>query len=76
VFQPPQDPTVMAALLLVNSGPAAWQGLLAAHVSDRSGHCSGCSSTAAGAPVWPCTLRAIAEIAQQLATAADRRSRH
>jgi hypothetical protein len=56
-----------AASLLVERSNRAWFRLLDEHVPDISGHCPACSSTALGAPVWPCTLWSIARHAQLLA---------
>ncbi|MBA2324838.1 MAG: hypothetical protein H0V92_12790 [Pseudonocardiales bacterium] len=55
-----------AALLLVERSHQGWLRLLEEHVADASGHCHACSSTALGAPVWPCTLWSIARQAQHL----------
>jgi hypothetical protein len=37
-----------------------WRRLLGLHVADGTGHCAGCRSAVGGAPVWPCTLYALA----------------
>ena len=62
-----------AALFLVGSGPQAWRGMLDQHVPDRTGHCAGCRSQTHGSPLWPCTLRAIAESARDIAAVAGQR---
>lgn len=46
--------------------PETWRWLLAKHVADDTGHCEACRWASRGAPVWPCTLRFVAEEAQRI----------
>jgi hypothetical protein len=46
--------------------PGVWRRLLAAHVSDRLGRCSGCRSATGSGERWPCSLYRIASEAQRL----------
>lgn len=64
--RPAQSPAQMIGQLLCTD-ERAWRRLLDLHVADRTGHCAGCQSSAGGAPVWPCTLRAGAEEARKAA---------
>ena len=58
----------VAALTLVKFTADGGLGLLEAHVSDDSGHCRACYSSAGLSPVWPCILWTIASQAQVLAS--------
>jgi len=55
----PQTPMRALAPFLA-ADDRLWRRLLDLHVADRTGHCAGCRSATGGAPVWPCTLRALA----------------
>jgi hypothetical protein len=46
--------------------PGVWRRLLAAHVPDRLGRCSGCRSATGSGERWPCSLHRIATDAQRL----------
>jgi len=50
--------------------PDVWPRLQLVHVADRTGHCRACTSHATGSPVWPCRLRALADEAELVASAA------
>ncbi|MDQ2708942.1 MAG: hypothetical protein M3Z25_15465 [Actinomycetota bacterium] len=54
-----------AARLLVDYSDRGWVRMLAEHVADPNGHCRACSSSAVGAPVWPCSLCSITRHAEQ-----------
>ena len=55
-----------AARVLVDYSDWGWVRMLAEQVAGPSGHCRACSSSAVGAPVWPCSLWSIAGHAEQL----------
>jgi len=60
-------PNVTDLPALLADMPGVVEGLLAAHVPDDRGRCAGCSGQrATGAPVWPCTLRNVAERASRI----------
>jgi hypothetical protein len=66
-----QDPAQILAgvvKVLASADPGIWRGLLEDHRSDSSGCCTSCYIHGVGAAHWPCTLRAVAERAQQLAS--------
>ncbi len=46
--------------------PQVWRRLLAAHVADRLGRCTGCRSSSGSGEVWPCTLHRTAAEAERL----------
>jgi hypothetical protein len=46
-----------------------WQALLATHVKDWDGRCSGCRWQTRPADRWPCDLYLVAAAAQRLASA-------
>jgi hypothetical protein len=46
--------------------PGVWRRLLAAHVPDRLGRCSGCRSDTGSGERWPCSLHRIAVEARRL----------
>ncbi|WP_214403531.1 hypothetical protein [Pseudonocardia lacus] len=53
--------------LLSDLGATAVGTLLAQHVDDGRGYCRACSLPQAGPSRWPCTLRAAAVAARDLA---------
>ena len=64
---PSGSPLLAAAQLLVTQDPNSWRRLMAAHTADAGGRCRACRSAASGAaPVWPCGLAVIAELAERL----------
>jgi hypothetical protein len=67
--RPGEQPSIKAvselALLVVEFDGVADQ-LLAAHVDDGRGYCHGCWFPQTPAPIWPCTLFAIAREAHAL----------
>ena len=46
--------------------PEVWRRLLAAHIPDRLGRCSGCRSASGPGERWPCSLHRIASDARRL----------
>lgn len=46
--------------------PWIWMRLLDEHEPDHLGHCRTCRK-----PVWPCTLRVVAELAKELRNPAE-----
>ena len=60
------------AEVLATGDPTMWRRLLADHLADDQGRCTSCHISGVGSPYWPCTLRAVAERAQELATVAAR----
>lgn len=46
--------------------PETWRWLLAKHIADEDGRCGACRWASRGAPMWPCTLRFVAEEAQRI----------
>jgi hypothetical protein len=62
----PEQVVAGVASTLAVYHPELWRQLLDTHISDNSGRCGACSSGAGHRPVWPCTLRIIAEIAEEL----------
>lgn len=57
------------AKILAEVDPGAWRRLLAEHTADHSGHCRACRPSSGAAPVWPCSLRAIADEAERITAA-------
>jgi hypothetical protein len=60
----------IAQLLATSWSEEAVEQILEAHTADPSGHCEGCRSQVSASPVWPCRLRAIAEEAHRIRSAA------
>jgi hypothetical protein len=62
------DPQVTAVPMaaIMSDMPEVWRRLLAAHVPDRLGRCSGCRSATGSGERWPCSLHRIASDAQRL----------
>jgi hypothetical protein len=56
----PNDGGVQVLAQYLAADDHVWRRLLALHVADSTGHCAGCRSATGGAPVWPCTLHALA----------------
>lgn len=54
--------------------PEVWQRLLATHVPDPHGRCSGCRWQTRSADLWPCNLYLLAAAAQRMAKAPGGRS--
>jgi hypothetical protein len=46
--------------------PEVWRRLLAAHVPDRMGRCTGCRTANGSGERWPCTLHRISTEARRL----------
>lgn len=46
--------------------PEVWRRLLAAHVADRMGRCTGCRTSSGSGERWPCSLHRIASEAERL----------
>lgn len=67
------QPTPSVAQILAAGDPGVWRRLSAEHVADHSGRCRACVRSSGASPVWPCSLRAIADEAERI-TAADRRT--
>ena len=61
----PQEAAVPMAAIM-SGMPEVWRKLLAAHVPDRLGRCSGCRSATGSGERWPCSLHRIASDAQRL----------
>lgn len=61
----PQHTAVPMAAIM-SGMPEVWRKLLAAHVPDRLGRCSGCRSATGSGERWPCSLHRIASDAQRL----------
>lgn len=59
-----EPPVPMAAIM--SSMPEVWRRLLAEHVPDRLGRCSGCRTATGSGGRWPCSLQRIASDAQRL----------
>lgn len=53
--------------VIADGDPGVWMRLRADHVAGPDGHCHACRSSNGAAPVWPCTLRAIADEAARRA---------
>jgi hypothetical protein len=56
----------IAEILAVAYPDAAVRQLLAEHIADASGHCSGCRSATSASPVWPCRLWEIGKESERL----------
>lgn len=56
----------IAQLLATSWSEEAVEQILDAHTADASGHCAGCRSQVAAAPVWPCRLYAIGDEARRI----------
>ena len=61
--EPADDPSMAAVMAGM---PVVWRRLLAAHVSDRLGHCAECRTANGSGQRWPCSLRRIAEDAERI----------
>jgi hypothetical protein len=48
--------------------PTLWTRLLSDHVADAAGRCCACTKGGTGLPGanWPCTIRAVADLARRL----------
>jgi hypothetical protein len=60
------DATTVPMAAVIADMPGVWRRLLAAHVPDRLGRCSGCRSATGSGERWPCSLHRIAADAQRL----------
>lgn len=57
----------VAAAMAATGNPAGWRALQSAHVSDGRGGCRSCRDVGRGtAQPWPCALRLITEMAEQI----------
>ena len=59
------------ARVLADGDPQTWTTLRARHTPGRDGRCTVCRSSRQPAERWPCTLRAIADQAADLASCSD-----
>ncbi|MHA6781518.1 hypothetical protein ACVGOW_11060 [Pseudonocardia saturnea] len=46
--------------------PQVWRRLLAAHLPDRLGRCTGCRYASGSGEKWPCNLHRVASEAERL----------
>jgi hypothetical protein len=60
----PERALFLAAAREIARMPGMVDKLIAVHVADADGRCRGCPSTRDIAPIWPCRLREVADLAR------------
>jgi hypothetical protein len=61
-----QPPEVSALATVLAETPTVFRRLLAVHVPDRVGRCTGCTTASGVGETWPCRLHDAADDAARL----------